>query len=77
MQIDLNGKRAIVTGSTAGIGFAIARGLAESGAAVVINGRSGTSVEAAKKRLAQMLPRAKIEAVAADLGTAEGVEALI
>src|SRR5436189_26462 len=35
MHIDLNGKRAIVTGSTAGIGFAIAHGLAESGAAMV------------------------------------------
>jgi len=38
MQINLNGKRAIVTGSTAGMAFAIARGLADAGAAVVING---------------------------------------
>ena len=52
MQIDLNGKRAIVTGSTAGIGFAIAAGLAESGATVVINGRSEKSSSAAKERLA-------------------------
>ncbi|HVT04815.1 MAG TPA: SDR family NAD(P)-dependent oxidoreductase, partial [Thermoanaerobaculia bacterium] len=51
MRIDLQGKRAIVTGSTAGIGFAIASGLAEAGAAVVINGRSEASVEAARKRL--------------------------
>ena len=77
MQIDLNGKRAIVTGSTAGIGFAIARGLAESGAAVVINGRSEQSAEAARKRLTQALPQAKVEAIAADLGTAEDVEAFI
>src|SRR5258705_3310304 len=77
MQIELDGKRAIVTGSTAGIGFAIARGLAEAGAAVVLNGRSETSVEAARKRLAQMLPEARIEAAAADLGTAAGVEAFI
>src|SRR5882757_1522138 len=77
MQIDLNGKRAIVTGSTAGIGFAIARGLADAGAAVVINGRSEQSAEAARKRLTQALPRAKIEAIAADLGTAAGVEAFI
>ena len=40
MQVDLSGKTAIVTGSTAGIGFAIAQGLAEAGAEVVINGRS-------------------------------------
>ena len=39
MQIDLGGKTAIVTGSTGGIGFAIAKGLAEAGAAVVLNGR--------------------------------------
>src|SRR3954468_9443203 len=77
MQIELHGKRAIVTGSTAGIGFAIARGLAEAGAAVVINGRSDTSVEAARKRLTQTLPQAKVEAIAADLGTAAGVEAFI
>src|SRR5258705_1538776 len=77
MQIELDGKRAIVTGSTAGIGFAIARGLAEAGAAVVLNGRSETSVEAARKRLAQMLPEAKIEAAAADLGTAAGIAASI
>src|SRR4029453_7351376 len=77
MQIDLNGKRAVVTGSTAGIGFAIARGLAETGAAVVINGRSEQSTEAARKRLVQALPRANVEAVAADLGAAAGVEGFI
>src|SRR5882672_7080876 len=77
MQIELHGKRAIVTGSTAGIGFAIARGLAEAGAAVVINGRSEQSAEAARKRLMQALPQAKVEAIAADLGAAAGVEAFI
>lgn len=68
MNIDLSGKRAIVTGSTAGIGFAIARGLAESGAEVVVNGRSEGSVEAAKKKLG-----GKTVGIAADLGTAAGV----
>ena len=77
MIIDLSGKRAIVTGSTAGIGFAIASGLAESGAAVVLNGRSQTSVDAATGRLAAKLPRARIEGVAADLATAAGVAAFL
>lgn len=40
MQIDLSGKSAIVTGSTAGIGFAIAQGLAEAGAEVTLTGRT-------------------------------------
>jgi NAD(P)-dependent dehydrogenase (short-subunit alcohol dehydrogenase family) len=67
MIIDLSGKRAIVTGSTAGIGFAIARGLAGSGAAVVINGRSEKTVDAALARLRKDFPQATIEGVAADL----------
>jgi NAD(P)-dependent dehydrogenase (short-subunit alcohol dehydrogenase family) len=54
-------RSAIVTGSTAGIGFAIAAGLAEAGAAVVINGRSQSSVDAATSRLAAKLPRAKVD----------------
>src|SRR5580704_14058806 len=77
MIIDLSGKRAIVTGSTAGIGFAIASGLAESGAAVVLNGRSQASVGAATGRVAAKLPRAKVEGVAADLATAAGVAAFL
>ena len=75
MKIDLSGKRAVVTGSTVGIGFAIASGLAEAGAAVVINGRSQKSVDVAKERL--KLTHAKIEGVAADLATAEGADAFI
>jgi NAD(P)-dependent dehydrogenase (short-subunit alcohol dehydrogenase family) len=77
MIINLTGKRAIVTGSTSGIGFAIARGLAEAGAAVVINGRSQTSVGAATKRLAQHVPEVKVEGVAADLAAATGVATLV
>jgi NAD(P)-dependent dehydrogenase (short-subunit alcohol dehydrogenase family) len=51
MKIDLSNKTAIVTGSTAGIGFAIAKGLAESGASVVINGRTRTAVDKAAASL--------------------------
>ncbi|HET8726612.1 MAG TPA: SDR family NAD(P)-dependent oxidoreductase, partial [Alphaproteobacteria bacterium] len=47
MRIDLSDRTAIVTGSTAGIGFAAAKGLAEAGAAVVINGRTKTGVDRA------------------------------
>ena len=47
MKIDLSGKRAVVSGSTAGIGFAIAAGLAGAGAAVVLNGRKEHSVREA------------------------------
>jgi NAD(P)-dependent dehydrogenase (short-subunit alcohol dehydrogenase family) len=75
MQIDLGGKRAIVTGSSAGIGFAIAQGLAAAGAAVVINGRNAATLDASKARLLKAVPKAAVEAVAADLATAEGVAA--
>ena len=45
MQINLEGKRAVVTGSTAGIGFATAMGLAEAGAQVVVSGRTQAAVD--------------------------------
>jgi NAD(P)-dependent dehydrogenase (short-subunit alcohol dehydrogenase family) len=51
MKIDLSGKTALVTGSTAGIGHAIAKGLAGAGASVVINGRSKDKVDAAMRKL--------------------------
>ena len=77
MKIDLTNKRAVVTGSTSGIGFAIARGLAESGAAVVINGRHQHRVNAAAKRLAEQIAHAKIEGIAADLSTPDGAAAFV
>jgi NAD(P)-dependent dehydrogenase (short-subunit alcohol dehydrogenase family) len=77
MKIDLDGKQAVVSGSSTGIGFAIARGLAEAGAAVVINGRSANATEAAVRRLIDGLPGAKVDGVAADLSTAEGVARLV
>lgn len=77
MKIDLSGKTAIVSGSTLGIGFAIAKGLAESGAAVVINGRKQASVDEAVPALQKAFPGAEVRGVAADLGTAAGCTALV
>lgn len=76
MDLQLSGKRAVVTGSTAGIGFAIARALAAEGAAVILNGRSQGRVDAAVAQLAKELPGSRITGVAADLGTAAGCAAL-
>lgn len=76
MHIDLTGKKAIVTASTGGIGFAIATGLARAGASVVINGRSQATVEQAREQLRQALPQADIQGVAADLSDATGVALL-
>jgi NAD(P)-dependent dehydrogenase (short-subunit alcohol dehydrogenase family) len=77
MKIDLSGKTALVTGSTSGIGNAIARGLAASGAAVVVNGRTQTKVEAAVTAMAKAVPGAKVRGVAADVSTAAGCNSLI
>ena len=77
MKIDLANKTAMVTGSTEGIGFAIAKGLAEAGAAVVLNGRSKASVDDAVKELSDAAPEATIRGCAADVGTAEGCAALV
>jgi len=77
MRIDLSGKTAIVTGSTSGIGFAIARGLAQAGARVVVSGRTQRRVDEALGKLRAEFPDAEVLGVAADLGTAEGVETLV
>jgi NAD(P)-dependent dehydrogenase (short-subunit alcohol dehydrogenase family) len=73
MKIDLSGRRAVISGSTAGIGFAIAKGLAQAGAAVVINGRGESAVKDAVRQLTQAVPGAAAEGVAADLATPKGV----
>lgn len=72
MDLQLKEKRALVTGSTAGIGFAIAAALAREGAAVVINGRTQKRVDAALKQLS-----GNVAGIVADLGTAKGVEETI
>jgi len=78
MDLRLGGKRALVTGSTAGIGFAAVARLAEEGASVVVNGRLAERVEEAVRRVRERAPgEAEDSGVAADLGTAEGVEELV
>lgn len=72
MKIDLAGKSALVTGSSEGIGFAIAQGLAQAGATVVVNGRSQAKVAEAVARIGGT---ARGQAI--DLGTAEGAAALV
>lgn len=72
MKIDLSGKRAVISGSTAGIGHAIAAGLATAGAHVILNGRTAERVEEAARRLRERVPNASVEGFAADLATAEG-----
>jgi NAD(P)-dependent dehydrogenase (short-subunit alcohol dehydrogenase family) len=76
MKIDLSGKTALVTGSTAGIGYAIVKGLAASGAEVVVNGRGQDKVEAAVAKLKQAVSGAKLRGIAADVSTADGCAAL-
>ena len=77
MNIDLSNRTAVVTGSTAGIGFAIAKGLAGAGAKVIVNGRQQRGVDAAVAALARAVPGAAVHGIAADLGTAEGCAALV
>src|SRR3546814_17337368 len=77
MIIDLTGRKAIVTGSTAGIGRATAEGLARAGAAVVVNCRTSARVEEAVRPIRQTVPDAALTGLAADMATAEGVAPLI
>ena len=77
MTAPLSGSTAVVTGSTAGIGYAIAEELARAGAAVVVNGRSQARVDAALASLRAALPEAQLRGVAADLASAQGAAAFI
>ena len=72
MKIDLTGRKAVVTGSTAGIGRATAEGLARAGAAVVVSGRGAERVDETVRQMREMLPGREISGIAADLATAEG-----
>jgi NAD(P)-dependent dehydrogenase (short-subunit alcohol dehydrogenase family) len=73
MNLGLENKRALITGSTAGIGLAIARSLASEGAAVIVNGRTQQRVDEAIDEIRKASPSAKLEGFAGDLGTAEAV----
>ena len=72
MDLQLEGKRALITGSSAGIGYAIAERLALEGASVIVNGRTQQRVDQALAALARSGSRVS-EGLAADLGTAAGV----
>jgi NAD(P)-dependent dehydrogenase (short-subunit alcohol dehydrogenase family) len=76
MDLKLRGKRALITGSTAGIGFAIAKGLAREGAEVIVNGRTEEKVADAVGRITSEVG-SNPGGVAADLSTVEGVDRLI
>ncbi|MGC2639353.1 MAG: SDR family NAD(P)-dependent oxidoreductase [Acidobacteriaceae bacterium] len=77
MDLQLQGKTALVTGSTAGIGFAIAASLAREGAHVFVNGRTQQRVDAAIAAVRVSVPQAHLDGIASDLSSAAGAEAII
>jgi NAD(P)-dependent dehydrogenase (short-subunit alcohol dehydrogenase family) len=77
MEFKLDGKRVLVTGSTAGIGFATARTLAREGADVTLNGRTKDRVAEALDRIKTELPGAAVDGIAADLSGVDGCRRLI
>jgi NAD(P)-dependent dehydrogenase (short-subunit alcohol dehydrogenase family) len=77
MDLALHEKTAVVSGSTAGIGFAVAAGLAGLGARVVVTGRTPERVDAAVAALTGTVPGARVEGVAGDLTSAAGAQALV
>jgi NAD(P)-dependent dehydrogenase (short-subunit alcohol dehydrogenase family) len=77
MQIDLKGLRALVTGSTAGIGEAIAARLAQNGAEVIVNGRTAERVTKAIASQQAKAPAARFHAAAGDVATKKGIDAIL
>ncbi len=77
MNLQLDGKKTLVTGSTAGIGFAIARALAQEGASVVITGRTQKRVDHATESIRKEIRDAKISGIAANLATPNGISKCI
>src|SRR5689334_13266190 len=76
MELGLTSKSVLVTGSTAGIGYAAARLFARERARVVLNGRTAERVERAAAALRTEVPGAVVEGIAADIGTAAGCQTL-
>jgi NAD(P)-dependent dehydrogenase (short-subunit alcohol dehydrogenase family) len=74
MNFKLTDKTALVSGSTKGIGFAIATGLAREDARVIVNGRSEKAVVEAKEQIEQTVPDARIESFAGDLSSAAATQ---
>lgn len=77
MDLQLQGQTAIVTGSTAGIGYAIAKLLVQEGADVIINGRTQSAVDNSVKKLKADYPNAHVTGIAVDLSNAKGCDQLI
>ncbi|KEF38490.1 short-chain alcohol dehydrogenase [Schinkia azotoformans MEV2011] len=77
MQLYLKGKKALVTGSTSGIGKAIAMSLVAEGATVLINGRREEKVNQTIKEIHAKYPDAILHSVVADLGTEQGCKRLL
>lgn len=76
MDLLLDGKVALVTGSSAGIGFAIAEGLARENARVIVNGRTESRVKKAVAQILEKHPHGQVEGFAGDLSDAGVVETL-
>ncbi len=77
MDLKLTGKTALVTGSTAGIGFAIAQSLASEGAHVYMNGRTQERVDAALSAIRSTNAKTKVDGIAADFSSSAGAQAVI
>src|SRR4249920_1969941 len=76
MQLELTNKTAFVSGSTKGIGFAIARQLAAEGARVILNGRSDKALADATAQLRRTTPDAQVEGLVGDLSDAKTSDVL-
>ncbi|RRB00799.1 SDR family NAD(P)-dependent oxidoreductase [Larkinella rosea] len=77
MDLQLSGKTALVTGSTAGIGLAVAKTLAQEGATVILNGRNPEKVAALVEKLSSEMPGAKFRGIAADFSKVDDVNNLL
>src|SRR5580765_1513116 len=77
MNLELTGKTALVSGSTKGIGFAIASQLAAEGARVIMNGRSDSAVDSALQQIRKVVREVKAEGFAGDLATTTATERLV